>query len=352
MPSGVQPYVDQHCHCCAAGAAHEDQRTSLNTALNAASVSPEDPRALNNASAAQLLSLPADKIEQGAARSVDEMSRILHTGDATADPLRMVTSESNVGRASVPHDEPHWQDDYATNWDRIGMNRHASTSDATASAVQQVSAMAALEESDSGVKAGNSKTWACKLCTFAENPSHSIRCEACDTTRGSTLQDFQHTSSASRLQSRGIGVLQGWQCPPLEALGAAGGGLLHDTVTLCGAHRSNGNAESLQQPTVSKHSKQKISSKRSQQTISGFLDAGLVVKRWHTQQSDNNRAVCTSASTGVKWQCSKCQQYFLLNEQAEHNDYHVALDLHRQSFSDGGHGDISAPVWKPSQRYV
>jgi hypothetical protein len=39
----------------------------------------------------------------------------------------------------------------------------------------------------SGVKRKNTRTWACRLCTFAENDPAWLRCQICDTVKGSTV---------------------------------------------------------------------------------------------------------------------------------------------------------------------
>ena len=293
-------------------------------------------------SAAQPSTASAVERVQGAGQA-DRIRRLSTVGDAaTPDPMTGLAEQPNVGRASVPHDQPHWQDDYATNWDRVGMNRHASTSDAAASAVQQVSAMAALEESDTGIRAGKNRTWACKLCTFAENPSHSIRCEVCDTTRGSTLQDVQHTSLTSAARATGIGVLSTLQCAPPILMGEGRNTEPCSGLTSFAAQQSI--AERLHQSSAPKPNRHKGSSKRSQQSISGFLDAGLAAKRSNQCTPVSSAAVIESTYTGQKWQCSKCKQWLHLSEQVEHNDYHLALDLHRQAVDSHAHRKTSDTV--------
>lgn len=262
----------------------------------------------------------------------DVWARFQDTDTATNDPLREHSEHLNVGRASVAHDQPHWQDDYATNWDRVGMNRHASTSDAAATAVQQLSGHAALDnDHESAGKSGRSKVWACKLCTYADNPYHSIRCEICDTTRGSTLQDVQYGKHPSNLGREGVGTKLGQHIPQG---GSTISHALHSRPASCEAQAEGAGNPAQPQPHVtSKAGRSRGSSKRSQQTISGFLGVASAAKR----PNPSVQSVVTSSYhsnplfTDAKWQCHRCKQWFQLGEQAEHNDYHVALDLHRQS---------------------
>lgn len=260
-------------------------------------------------------------------------ARLQGASDATIDPLRERSEHLNVGRASVPHDQPHWQDDYATNWDRVGMNRHASTSDATATAMQQLSGHAALDQdSESGVKPGKSKVWACRLCTYAENPSHSIRCEVCDTTRGSTLQDVQHNRSTSNFGPEGIGTKLGLQ-HAAKVLSSDSQPLKRPASS--GTHMAMpSTAEPWQPPVIGRTSRPKASGKRAQQSMSSFLDAGKSAKRAAVQTIMSNRSSSDAVFTEAKWQCHRCKQWFQLGEQAEHHDYHVALDLHKSAGAD------------------
>lgn len=264
---------------------------------------------------------------------MDVWDRLHDTDAATNDPLREHSEFLDVGRASVPHDRPHWQDDYATNWDRVGMNRHESTSDATANAMQHVLGQAALDHDDESLPvSGKSKVWICKLCTYADNPSHSIRCEICDTTRGSRLQDVPYAKATANFKREGVGTKSGAQAVP--PAGAFGSHDLHSRPATFDVQADTaGNSERRQPQGSSKRGRPKASSKRSQQSISGFLGAPAAAKRPSPSvQSDLcNSSRSSPQSTDAKWQCHRCKQWFHLGEQAEHNDYHVALDLHAQT---------------------
>ena len=232
-------------------------------------------------------------------------------------------AETEIGRASVPHDEAHWQDEYATNWDRIGMRRNASSSDAAAAAMQQVSCPSGLHD-ESEARSSRGKAWACKLCTFAENPSHSIRCEVCETVRGSTWQDHRLTPSATS-----------------TALDASATGLR--------AAQPEPHASAVH--TISMRNKRQ-SSKQQQRSIAGFLGSGVskgikvgesdhaaeTVDSGHShshvvepaQQPPNESGwLRVDFHTEVRWQCAKCQCWFQTGQKAEHDDYHLALELHQ-----------------------
>ena len=243
--------------------------------------------------------------------------------EATQDPMRLSTDpaqvwdQAEIGRASVPHDQAHWQDDYATNWDRVGMGRNASPSDAAAAAMQQVSCPSGLND-DSHAKSGKGRAWACKLCTFAANPSHSIRCEVCDTVRGSTLQDYRPPTADGSMSDR--------VPSQLERLGS--------TDRQC----------ALVIPS------KKQNSKHSQHSIARFLGCPNPTRAesdsWTSNTADSRKgsatvhheksAVCSAWTrvefdTEVRWQCSKCKCCLQTEQKAEHEDYHLALDLQHQS---------------------
>ena len=246
--------------------------------------------------------------------------------DATRDPMSsprhgaIVKAEVQVGRAAVPHDQAHWQDDYATNWDRVGMGRNASSSDAAAAAMQQVSCPSGLHD-ESDAKPSKSKAWACKLCTFAANPSHSIRCEVCETVRGSTLQDYKPPAAAA---PDTFSDRQTQEMPVAPAV------------------------------QISSTQNKRQTSKQQQRSIAGFLGPGLNSKTTQVGASgahadasscENegdmvesplqlpNASVWTRVDfhTEVRWQCAKCKCWFQSGQKAEHDDYHLALDLQKQS---------------------
>lgn len=297
----------------------------------------------HDSSSAQILSAAAQQSQQpgcsdepAEVADVDDWDRLERTDGATNDPLMAFNEQPNVGRATVPHDQPHWQDDYATNWDRVGMNRHESSSEAAANAMQQVSGHAALDQDhDQGFRPGKSKVWVCKLCTFAENPSHTIRCEICDTTRGSTLQDVQH-KSCSNFRPEGIGIKLRMQHGPQLNTDAGSSQQSHpgpSATQICGIGRALQEAARPNPLPVSRPSKVKGSSKRSQQSISGYLDAQQDTKRINVQMVTSDRQQSNthkSVYSDARWQCQKCKQWYQLGEQAEHMDYHVALELHKQ----------------------
>ena len=246
--------------------------------------------------------------------------------DAIQDPMRLSNdaaqvkserkSEVEIGRASVPHDQTHWQDEYATNWDRISMGRNASSSDAAAAAMQQVSCPSGLHD-HLQAKSGKGKAWACQLCTFAANPSHSIRCEVCDTVRGSTLQHYRppavnareavdarpSTQTASSTQteqqvaipSRRKGS-KGLQHTIAKFLGSAGTKCAEVDTANIGSPDSTHNSAHVEHKEVE---------------ASGWIKVEL-----HAE---------------VRWQCRKCKCWFQTGQKAEHDDYHLALELQQQS---------------------
>ena len=248
--------------------------------------------------------------------------------DASRDPLSTSTStqplrdQTEIGRASVSHEQAHWQDDYATNWDRVGIGRHESLSDAAAAAMQQVSSPAGLLD-ESGVRGSKGKAWVCGLCTFAANPCHSIRCEVCESVRGSTLREYR---------------------PPDVAAGM-------DTDA------GRGHTASAREPAavalVNNFRGKKQSSKQQQRSIAGFLGpwvhnhADAVLPSLEVdeptsrqgspdvegvQQHSNVSAwVRVDFHTEVRWQCAKCKCWFQTGQKAEHDDYHLALDMHQHA---------------------
>lgn len=263
-------------------------------------------------------------------------SRLATTqADATRDPMSssrdhaQASKQTEVGRGSVPHDQAHWQDEYATNWDRVGMGRNASSSDAAAAAMQQVSCPSGLHDEPEG-RPSKGKAWACKLCTFAENPSHSIRCEVCETVRGSTLQDYRPAASAaaSAAAPADVETDRGKTQPALV------------TPVIPAAHASSMRSR---RPT----------SKQQQRSIAGFLGPGVskqseasilkheagTAKQDAAGEQYSQHPACISTSdwarvdfhTEVRWQCAKCKSWFQTGQKAEHDDYHLALELHQQT---------------------
>lgn len=275
-------------------------------------------------SAAQPFSLP--KQIHSAASLVNGVSSRLKASPsqpvATQDPMRsswdsaQVQDQVEVGRGSVPHDQAHWQDQYATNWDRVGMGRNASPSDAAAAAMQQVCCPTRLQD-ESHDKSGKGKAWACKLCTFAANPNHSLRCEVCDTVRGSTLQDYREPAAD-------VSIDVGQSAPS------------------CQSERLSGSNANL--------TRKSQSSKRSQHSISRFLGSrkqsgteadAVTPNTMHCRQGKatvqpEKSAACSAWTrvefdSEVRWQCAKCKCWLQTEQKAEHEDYHLALDLQRQS---------------------
>ena len=251
--------------------------------------------------------------------------------DATRDAMSLATEQAQVrpqteiGRASVPHDQGHWQDEYATNWDRVGMGRNASSSDAAVAAMQQVSCPSGLHAEEPEAKGSKGKAWACRLCTFAENPSHSIRCEVCETVRGSTLQDYKASPSAA--------------AGPPEASTAKG--KVTQTMSQAPVVLNAGNRNKRQ------------TNKQQQRSIAGFLGPGTgksaqaAEPSLHLDVSESNadRSAAEPAQqapsesgwarvdfhTEVRWQCAKCKCWFQTGQKAEHDDFHLALELHHRS---------------------
>lgn len=243
---------------------------------------------------------------------------------ATQDPMRsshdsaQVKPEVEIGRGSVPHDQAHWQDEYATNWDRVGMGRNASSSDAAAAAMQQVSCSSGLHD-ESQAKSVKGKAWACKLCTFAANPSHSIRCEVCDTIRGSTLQDYRPPAANA---SESVDARASTQAAP-----------------------STHAEHQFAMPSRRK------ASKGSQRTIANFMGSagvkraevdtmsiGLHDSRQNNAHVEHDKTeadgwIRVELHAEVRWQCMRCKCWFQTGQKAEHEDYHLALDLQQQSTS-------------------
>ncbi|KAA6417424.1 MAG: DNA polymerase kappa-like [Trebouxia sp. A1-2] len=289
-----------------------------------------DTDAVSNST--QTFSLP--KRIHSAASLVNGMSSRMRPAagqpDATRDAMSLsrdqaqVRPQTEIGRASVPHDQGHWQDEYATNWDRVGMGRNASSSDAAAAAMRQVSCPSGLHDVEPEPQSSKGKAWACKLCTFAENPSHSIRCEVCETVRGSTLQDYKASPSAA------AGPEASTARPKLT----------QTTSQAPGIHNA-GNRNTRQ------------TNKQQQRSIAGFLGPGIGKSaqaaepslHLDTSQSNAYRSADEPAQqasnelgwarvdfhTEVRWQCAKCKCWFQTGQKAEHDDFHLALELHHQS---------------------
>ncbi|KAL3138793.1 hypothetical protein ABBQ32_005635 [Trebouxia sp. C0010 RCD-2024] len=289
----------------------------------------------------QLFSLPK-QIHSAASLVNGVCSRLKASpmqSEATPDPRRPasnldpVRDQAEVGRASVPHDQAHWQDEYATNWDRVGMGRTASPCDVTAAAMLQVSCPSGLHD-ESHAKSGKGRAWACKLCTFAANPSHSIRCEVCDNVRGSALQDYRPSN-----------------------------GDVSPSVSMsCQAASHPGHTE---RPAVLSSRTQ--SNKRSQHSIAKFLGSRKPTKAdaWVPSTEANAMPSTHQPSQGhatvyqdgpvpclawtrvdfdkeVRWQCAKCKCWLQTEQKPEHEDYHLALDLqHESSVGQHTHTDYN-----------
>ena len=249
--------------------------------------------------------------------------------DATRDAMSLAREQAQmrpqteIGRASVPHDQGHWQDEYATNWDRVGMGRNASSSDAAAAAMQQVSCPSGLHAEEPEAKGSKGKAWACRLCTFAANPSHSIRCEVCETVRGSTLQDYKASSCAAS-----AGVPEASTARP--------------KVT-----------QTMSQAPVVLNRNKRQNNKQQQRSIAGFLGSGIgksaqaAEPSLHLDMSESNADGSAAAPapqapiesgwarvdfhTEVRWQCAKCKCWFQTGQKAEHDDFHLAVELHHSS---------------------
>ena len=306
---------------------------------NAIEIAPEcfhqaaDPASMTDAAATasdsstidiQLFQLP--KHIHSAASLVNGVSSKLQPvpsqSDATQDPLRLSSDLSQfrdqveIGRGSVPHHQAHWQDEYATNWDRVGMGRNASPSDAAAAALQQVSCPSALGD-ESQARSGKGRSWACRLCTFATNPHHSIRCEVCDTVRGSSLQDYRPAAASSN-----------------DSL---------DDQNQLAKSGSAGQADHLAAGV------KKQDNRRSSNTLANFLGSkssvhannaavpSIDVRQGDEQAEDdtaganNQRWLRVKFHTEVRWQCQQCKGWFQTGQKTEHEDYHLALDLQRRS---------------------
>ena len=287
------------------------------------------PSGRPDSSAAQPFSLP--KQIHSAASLVKGVSSRLKASpsqsEATQDLMQLsnnpdqVQDQAEVGRASVPHDQAHWQDEYATNWDRVGMGRNESPSDAAAAAMQQVSCPSSLQD-EPHARSGKDKVWACRLCTFAVNPYHSIRCQICDTVRGTTLQEYRPPTADVSGDDRQSSQL----APPGQN------------------ERQQGLNARLQ------HKRQR--SKRSQHSIARFLGSRnqsgaeadpMTASVVHPRQGNvtvhhEKSAACTASAwtrvqfdTEVRWQCAKCKCWLQTEQKAEHEDFHLALDLQHQS---------------------
>ena len=278
--------------------------------------------------AAQHFSLP--KQIHSAASLVNGFSSRLRAvssqSDATQDPMQLssnpgqVKDQAEVGRASVPHDQAHWQDDYATNWDRVGMGRTASPSDAAAAAMQQVSCPSSLQD-DSHAKAGKGRAWACKLCTFAANPSHSIRCQICDTVRGTTLQDYRPpTTDVSRDDKQ-----FSQPAPPSQSERYQGS----NAVSTRGKRQSSQRSQhsiarflgSVKQSSAEADALTSSTMRSSQGNATVHHEVSPACSAWTRVEFD----------TEVRWQCAKCKSWLQTEQKAEHEDYHLALDFQHQS---------------------
>jgi len=204
------------------------------------------------------------------------------------------------------------------------MGRNASSSDAAAAAMHQVSCPSGLHAEELDGKGSKGKAWACRLCTFAENPSHSIRCEVCETVRGSTLQDHKASPAAAAAP---------------EASTA----------------RPNVTQTASQAPVVlgTGNRNKRQTFKQQQRSIAGFLGPGIgksaqaAEPSLHLDMSESNadRSAAEPAQqapresgwarvdfhTEVRWQCAKCKCWFQTGQKAEHDDFHLALELHHQS---------------------
>lgn len=282
-----------------------------------------------DSSAAQPFSLP--KQIHSAASLVNGVSSRLRALpsqiEATQDPMRLsnnpdqVQDQAGVGRGSLPFNQVHWQDDYATNWDRVAVGRNASPSDAAAAAMQHVSCPSSLQD-ESHARSGKGKAWACKLCTFAANPNHSIRCQVCDTVRGTTLQDYRPPTTDVPGDDRKSSQLS----PPSHS------------------ERHPGSNAGLQ--------RKRQSSERSQHSIARFLGArnqsgaeavattpSIAHQKPGVATIHHEKSAASSASawtrvefdTEVRWQCAKCECCLQTEQKAEHEDYHLALDHQHQS---------------------
>lgn len=249
--------------------------------------------------------------------------------EATPDPMRTLADsapmwdQGEVGRASVPHDQAHWQDEYATNWDRVGMGRTASPCDMAAAAMRQVSCPSSLHD-ESHAKSGKGRAWACKLCTFAANPSHSIRCEVCETVRGSALQDFRpsmvsvSTNLVMPCQAAPLGHKERHAVLPSRSQSSKHS--QHSIAKFLGSRKPlNAEAEAAV-PTTEPSAGQNTDQPR-QGCAAVQQEKSVTCPEWTRAEFD----------TEVRWQCARCKCWLQSGQKAEHDDYHLALDLQHES---------------------
>ncbi len=162
------------------------------------------------------------------------------------------------------------------------------------------------------------RCWACKLCTFGENPRHTLRCEVCQHLRGTTLESF--TGSTDSQQAR----------PSSHEAGRSAG---QPGSWLAGAGKQPGAGRPIEgrKPPVPRATKQR-------RGISGFFAEPQAPMQPAPESSEQLQQQPTQAQTGAthwktfdaqthRWQCARCLSWIHAAQQTEHEDYHLAFML-------------------------
>ena len=175
------------------------------------------------------------------------------------------------------------------------------------------------EAPEGGPRAGRPpRHWACRLCTFGDNPRHSLRCEVCQHLRGTTLEsvtggaDSQQAQRGGREAGRSAGQLSPW---------------------LAGAGRQPGAGRPVEgrKPPVPRATRQRRGiSDLFSEPQAPLLPAPVSSEQLRPQQMQ--------AQTGAdlwkqfdaqtcRWQCARCLAWIHAAQQTEHEDYHFAFML-------------------------
>ena len=177
----------------------------------------------------------------------------------------------------------------------------------------------AREAPEGGPRSGRlPRHWACKLCTFGENPRHSLRCEVCQHLRGTTLESVTGSTGSQQAQPSGH-----------EAGRSAG--QLNSWLAGAGKQPGAGRPFELRKLQVPRATKQR-------RGISGFFSDPQAPLLPAPVSSEQLQPQQTQAQTGAaqwknfdaqtcRWQCARCLAWIHAAQQTEHEDYHFAFML-------------------------
>lgn len=273
---------------------------------------------------------------------------INHDSANTGASVQLASNEFNqydggTERASIAHQQAHWQDNYASSWNRVNATGGLSHSEAATAALQAMDSAAqqVLEGDDACTTAGSKggKQWVCKLCTYSENPMHLLRCAICDTLKGTEWQSMlnpdarqheQHkqTSPPASASAAGSQHKQAWATAADNAQHSKP--KLHGRGTKPGGKAGAASQRGIASFFGNKHSTQTKAECDAEQAshVQTTINAAHSYAQISVHPSTLTDVVWLEYDSDFqKWQCGKCSQWFAENQKDEHQDYHFALEL-------------------------